>query len=260
MTRATPGCVARTTSRRLTGGWSPSWDQYVASAERAEWRRPDSNRRETAYETVLEPDSSPLRGRCRITPGRTRTCDDASTSGRCRRRWATGVGIEAPADTSHKSRGAGGTFSSLSPTRAKVGSGHAGPFCGRRRRLLAGIGRPMTTTFGRLNCGYVSSTGRLRRNPPVVPPNRHGGAAAGRQSARRESNPPIHLGTVVPGPLGHRRVRSELQSPSHRQGRKDSNPLGAGWSRSALPGARPCSSNRQPVHPLPETPAGVEPA
>jgi hypothetical protein len=28
----------------------------------------------------------------------------------------------------------------------------------------------------------------------------------GKQSAWRESNPPIHLGKVVPGPLGHRRI------------------------------------------------------
>ena len=47
-----------------------------------------------------------------------------------------------------------------------------------------------------------------------------------------------HLSTLAGWclePLGHRRIPQEGQ-----QGRKKSNPLRAGWSRIALPGARPC--------------------
>lgn len=44
---------------------------------RSQLRRPDSNRRRTAYETVLGAISSPLRS----TPGRTRTCVRPGVSG-----------------------------------------------------------------------------------------------------------------------------------------------------------------------------------
>jgi hypothetical protein len=54
-----------------------------------------------------------------------------------------------------------------------------------------------------------------------------------RKSVRRESHPCIRLGGSVPGLLGH----------GHKQGRKDLNPLRAGWSRTTLPGARPCRSD-----------------
>jgi hypothetical protein len=59
----------------------------------------------------------------------------------------------------------------------------------------------------------------------------HTSLFTGRKSVRRESHPPVRRGRSVPGLLGH----------GHKeQGRKESNPLGQGWSLTALPGARPC--------------------
>ena len=66
------------TARVAKVGFEPTLDRlstcslcllaYLAE----ESREPDLNRRGTAYETVLEPGSSPLRS----TPGRTRTCGE----------------------------------------------------------------------------------------------------------------------------------------------------------------------------------------
>ena len=58
------------------------------------------------------------------------------------------------------------------------------------------------------------------------------------KSVWRESNPPVRHGQPVPGPFGYRHV-----SEHEQQGRKESNPLRAGWSRIALPGARPCQGS-----------------
>ncbi len=52
----------------------------------------------------------------------------------------------------------------------------------------------------------------------------------------------VRLGRSAPELFGHGHTE---------QGRKDLNPLRAGWSRTALPGARPCRS---------AAPAGLEPA
>ncbi len=87
------------------------------------------------------------------------------------------------------------------------------------------------------------------------------------KSSRQESNLPEPAYQTGAWPLGHSwkrpvrglnpshpvdgRADTPASSQGQQQGWKDSNPLGAGWSRTALPGAHPCQYPDQESNPEP---------
>ncbi len=113
-----------------------------------------------------EPGSSPLRS----TPGRTRTCADCLFV------------REVPSPLGHGGNVQSGRQESNLPSTA-----------------YQTVASPL---------GFGPNQRPVRESNPSRLFDRQAGTPApsqGKYSAWRESNPPVHLGTVVPGPLGHRR-------------------------------------------------------
>lgn len=175
------------------------------------------NRRRTAYETVL---ASKLQSTPQIsTLGTTRTCDRLLVS-------------EPPLPLGHEGSKSGRQESNLPPNRVSDG-------------CLAARPRPeMSALYGtrtRLAC----STGRSPH------PLRHRAC----KSAWRESNPLVHLGGVVPGPLGHRRVRN---TKARAQGVE---PTASGLEPHCSPRSTSLAKQgKELTLPKQAVPAGLEPA
>ena len=168
----------------------------------------------------------PVRRNPPVPPAGLEPAVNASTSGRCRRRWATGVAVQNQSGKreSNPPREAHETL--LEPLQSIPQSGRQES--NLPRTAYQAVASPLSPRPEEAPCTGIE---------PVFPGRQPGrctpASSQGNKSVRRESHPPIRRGRSVPGLLGH---------GHNKQGRKESNPLGQGWSLTALPGARPCFS------------------
>ncbi len=191
------------------------------------------NRRRTAYEAVLEPNSSPLRN----TPGRTRTCGVASTSGRCRRRWATGVTNDdlrrqRPVRDSNPSNLR--DKQAATPAASQGGGRVSG---GSRTRLSDSASRCLgcSATDTRSCPGRIRTRNRLVNSEPLYRWSYRAGDQSGRPDSNRRSPAPRAGGLPgFPTSCSSKIAlsRSKLKSKRRRQ---ESNLLRIGLQPTALP-------------------------